>query len=224
MRRFARFLLVLTLLLGVLAPVPARAQVADFGFARFATASWRPNGGRSPIVYIADAFFLIDPAGGELASTYVFVTRGPCQDQRTERFVIASCITRGVGGEVPTGQFTMDREMTTAHAEVKAGRWLHTIDWTGRGSAPPPVIYAGGLGETSTFIGASMSRDALAAGRLFGVKLKAVPDRTRFTMMSMDLGASDALPAVMARLGITVLSDGTVEIRRTFRTPVRPDP
>jgi hypothetical protein len=218
-----RRLLLTTLALAVMAAglvpaAPAHAQSVDAGYYRFATAMWRPNG---TTVFIADAFYLVDPVNGEVATAYVFVTRGRCQDQRNEHFVIVSCVAKGHGGEVPSEQFTMDDDLAAAHAEVRAGKYRHTIDWTGVGPEPEWRPF-GGVTPFESTIGVNMARDAIARARLYGVKLRAKPDPYRFTMLAQELVAGHSLSGEMRERGITFAEDGSVEVHRAFSVPVRP--
>jgi hypothetical protein len=157
--------------------IPGDVEVeAATGAGQGAVAIWIFVRRNSGTLYIAQAYragevetYDEPPAGVEAAA---FVARGTCEVRRRPhggRSV--SCHGRGWGREIAPTDFEADPTLSSARVAFRAAGHRQVVRWTGREEGPEPDVGAF-LGPGFAFAGAGASRDALAAGRLFGKRIR----------------------------------------------------
>ena len=221
MRRRIALAVSIVLLLALVAPARAQEATARTGYVRLAIADWTTRIKGKTWWYTAIAAQETDLTAGVVDLTFMGVARGTCKTTRTKNFVTRVCTARGPAAEIPADQFEFDfLQMQSAHADMRLGKYHHTVDWTSEGDSAEP--YAGSEG---TFAGAGYGggSSARASGTLFGVRLKPQPFGVfSFTLLLQDNGVGAGVSPEFPGLDVRRFADGSVEIRRVvYRVPVR---
>ena len=216
MRKLLLAISVLCLLSGASVPVGA-SPGAGVGVVQDALAIWVEMDGATGKLYGAMGWRTINPDGS--LSTSAVVMKGTCTRRRSGRMVMVSCSGRGVGKEIPMGDFELDPLLGSASLRVKTGGISHDVSWRGRGRTPQS---AGGAGGDDSYFeaGAGMYRDARSTGRVFGKKL-ASRGWSDWSELSQGAGVAGWSEAPAAAPEVTLLSDGTVTVAHSFPVSAR---
>ena len=156
-------------LLAAAAPSTSAEPGAGVGAGQEAFASWITLRGDSGDFYGAIAERFVDPEGGLVTGAGVF--KGKCRVDRHRNLTMISCTGYGQGKEIPVQDFQMDPLMSSASMRLRIGGSLHSVRWTGRGTAP--VVYQG-TGTNGSYVetGAGMGRSAAASGKVYNKRMR----------------------------------------------------
>jgi hypothetical protein len=125
----------------------------------------------------------------------VLMFKGPCEVEKSRGGWSIGCSGRGFGKEVAASRFRMDPILDSASISVKHGRRRHRVGWTATQSVPGLYSFSEacfglneeGEPEEGSGEGGGIVKDAKAAGRIFGHRLKT---STRFDTAGLWGGAT----------------------------------
>lgn len=169
-----RKIIVVTLLLMLLMPVPVSGAQVPFAFAsadQVAEAVWlvREKGGL--YMYFvsagrhADALSIVDDPTS--VGAMGVVARGECQSREGPGSSFIICQAKGRPRPLAPGDFEFDPLLASARMRLEAKGFVHEVTWTGRGRVPSYGFEAQGDDEWVR-IGGGIYREAKAEGEVLG--------------------------------------------------------